>query len=300
MVCLLCRSTKKERMSMFANCHFHSTFSDAGITPAELVATAKKIGHRALVLTDHDTVRGTYFLGREARRAGMLTLVGCEFTAGIHIVGIDFDPLESNMRRLLDYLPSYQYNRSKRLFEAGLEAGTLRQGICWQDVVDAYPDNNYLCNNQIFDVLVKKGIYAPEEYADFFKNSFSYNLDISKKIIAHMNFKYPDAEETIYAINKAGGVAIIAHCTDAQAKNADEYVKLGAKGFETRHPDMTEFAKDYLDAYCNEHRLYRSGGTDHSSWMSGLLGKKPEAELDPECGGVTEEDFMKLYQRELG
>ena len=39
---------------MFANCHFHSTFSDANITPAELVAVAKKIGHKALVLTDHD------------------------------------------------------------------------------------------------------------------------------------------------------------------------------------------------------------------------------------------------------
>lgn len=285
---------------MFANCHFHSTFSDANITPAELVATAKKIGHKALVLTDHDTVRGTYFLGREARRAGMLTLVGCEFTAGIHIVGIDFNPQENGMKELLDYLPSYQYNRSKMLFEAGLEKGTLRQGITWQDVTEAYPYNNYLCNNQIFDVYVRKGIYKAEEYKEFVMSSFSYTLDISKEIIERLNFKYPDAEETIRAINKAGGVAIIAHCTDSQAKSADEYVRLGAKGFETIHPDMTEFAKSYLNSYCEEHRLYKSGGTDHSSLMSGLSGKMPAADLPPECGYVTEEDFMKLYRRELG
>lgn len=285
---------------MFANCHFHSTFSDANITPEELVETAKRIGHKALVLTDHDTVRGTYFLGRAARRAGMLTLVGCEFSAGVHIVGIDFNPQEKGMKEFLDYLPSYQYDRSKKLFEAGLERGTLRQGITWQDVVDAYPYNNYLCNNQIFDVYVKKGIYKPEEYSEFFTSSFSGNLDISKEIVAGLNFKYPDAEETISRINNAGGVAVIAHCTDSQAKNADEYLRLGAKGFEVRHPDMSQWAMDYLNAYCEEHRLYKSGGTDHSSLMSGLAGKMPSADLPPQCGYVTEEDFMKLYRRELG
>lgn len=283
---------------MFANCHFHSNFSDASITVEQLVDTARRIGHKALVLTDHDTVRGTYYLGRAARRAGMLTLVGCEFTAGVHIVGIDFNPQEKGMRELLDYLPSYQYNRSKQLMEMGLDAGTLRPGVTWQDVVDAYPDNNYLCNNQIFDVYVRRGIYKPEEYMEFLKPNFSYLCDAQKKI--KIDFKYPDAEETIGKINKAGGVAIIAHCTDSQAKNADEYVRLGARGFETRHPDMTEFAKDYLDAYCTEHRLYKSGGTDHSSLMSGLTGKMPSGDLPPQCGYVTEEDFMKLYRRELG
>lgn len=288
------------KTELFANCHFHSTFSDASITPAELVAAAKRIGYKALVLTDHDTVRGTYFLGREARRAGMLTLVGCEFSAGVHIVGIDFDPQEEGMKAFLDYLPSYQYNRSKMLFEIGLENGTLREGVTWQDVVEAYPYNNYLCNNQIFDVYVNKGIYKPEEYMDFFMSSFSGSLDASKYVVQKLDFKYPDAEETISKINRAGGVAIIAHCTDNQAKNANEYVRLGAKGFETIHPDMTEFAKNYLDQYCNENRLYKSGGTDHSSLMSGLTGKMPSGDLPPECGYVKEEDFMRLYRRELG
>lgn len=283
---------------MFANCHFHSNFSDASITVEQLVDTARRIGHKALVLTDHDTVRGTYYLGRAARRAGLLTLVGCEFSAGVHIVGIDFNPQEKGMRELLDYLPSYQFRRSKLLMEMGLEAGTLRPGVTWQEVEEAYPDNNYLCNNQVFDVYVRRGIYKPEEYMEFYVENFSGSA-VAKRGVK-IDFRYPDAEETIGKINKAGGVAIIAHCTDAQAKNADEYVRLGARGFETRHPDMTEFAKDYLDAYCTEHRLYKSGGTDHSSLMSGLTGKMPSGDLPPECGYVTEEDFMKLYRRELG
>lgn len=59
----------------FANCHNHSTFSDGMHTPEQLVSLAKQIGHRAIVLTDHDTVRGTYFLEKAARRAGLLSHV---------------------------------------------------------------------------------------------------------------------------------------------------------------------------------------------------------------------------------
>lgn len=65
---------------LFANCHNHSTFSDGVYTPEQLVELAVKIGHRAIILTDHDTVRGNYFLQKAARKAGLLSLAGCEFT----------------------------------------------------------------------------------------------------------------------------------------------------------------------------------------------------------------------------
>ena len=55
---------------LFANCHFHSTFADGEYHPEKLVSLAKTLGHRALILTDHDTVRGTWFLQNAARRAG--------------------------------------------------------------------------------------------------------------------------------------------------------------------------------------------------------------------------------------
>ena len=83
---------------LFANCHTHSTFSDGVYSPEELVDLAVKIGHKALILTDHDTVRGTYFLSKAARKAGLLSLLGCEFTSvgpegqNVHLVGFDFNP----------------------------------------------------------------------------------------------------------------------------------------------------------------------------------------------------------------
>ena len=94
---------------LFANCHFHSTFSDGEYHPNKLVELAKSLGHRALILTDHDTVRGTYFLQNAARKAGMLSLLGCEFStkglgSSFHLVGIDFNPENVAMRKLLALL----------------------------------------------------------------------------------------------------------------------------------------------------------------------------------------------------
>ena len=86
----------------FANCHMHSTFSDGVYTPEELVSLAAGLGHKAVILTDHDTIRGNYFMKRAARKAGLLCVTGIEFTttAG-HLVGLDFNTENVRMREFL-------------------------------------------------------------------------------------------------------------------------------------------------------------------------------------------------------
>ena len=42
----------------FANLHLHSTYSDAGFTPTQLVQLGKALGYKALALTDHETDGG--------------------------------------------------------------------------------------------------------------------------------------------------------------------------------------------------------------------------------------------------
>ncbi|MDP2790216.1 MAG: PHP domain-containing protein, partial [Rectinemataceae bacterium] len=70
--------------------HTHSTASDGSLTPTELIDHAKKVGLRALALTDHDTVAGV----AEARiRAEAL---GIAFIAGVEIE-IEFDPGEFHL-----------------------------------------------------------------------------------------------------------------------------------------------------------------------------------------------------------
>lgn len=291
----------------FANCHNHSTFSDGMHTPEQLVSLAKKIGHRAIVLTDHDTVRGTYFLEKAARRAGLLSLLGCEFSTkfhgkGVHLLGFDFNPENERMRKLLAYTSGKQTSRSKILFDWGLARGTLREGVTWQEVMDFCPDNDYFCNNQVFDCMVARGIYQPMEYDAFFKENFSVgHLGLQKELDDALGMQDPDFEEVVKIILAAGGVPVVAHPHHRQ-EYVNEFLQMGIMGFETCHPDLDADECVFFDRVCEEHNLYKCGGTDHSGVLGGLMEKMPDAlhVVGPERGYMTEVDFMKLYRRELG
>jgi len=186
------------------------------------------------------------------------------------------------------------------LFDYGMKEGLLRGGITWQDVLDRFPDNDYFCNNQVFVLMVERGIYKPEEYMwGFFKPNFSYKLSMEPELAAGIKEIYswgiPDLEEVVAAVRHAGGVPVVAHPSGLE-KHADELLKMGVMGFETHHPSISEECKAFFDAYCTEHRLYKLGGTDHS----GPMGCPDTASPEADCGGTSEAEFMKLYRRELG
>ena len=63
----------------YANCHLHSTFSDAQFTPEQLVLIGKSLGYQAIALTDHETDGGCKRLFRAARAEGMEAISGVEF-----------------------------------------------------------------------------------------------------------------------------------------------------------------------------------------------------------------------------
>ncbi len=280
---------------MFSNSHFHSIFSDGTEHPRELVAAAKAVGYKAVVLTDHDTMRGCYSLQREARRAGLISLIGCEVTTvgfdlkdTIHVVAIDFDSENEAMRALMKRGADRQRQRSEQLFVRGLERGTLREGTTWDEVVASFPDNDFFCTTQVFDVLMKKGIYTPDERREYWNANFAYNLEDSLELDKTLP-PFATVDEAIAVIRKAGGVPIVAH-PHGLIPYAEDIVKMGIMGFETHHPELNDDEIRFFENICKEHKLYESGGTDHTEMLS-----EKEA-----TGYVSEENFMKLYKRELG
>lgn len=296
-------------MVLFANCHMHSTFSDGAYTPERLVELGAALGHRAMILTDHDTVRGTYFMQRAARRVGILTLLGCEFStigpehSEIHLLGFDFNPDNEKMKKLLERTASKATKRTHYLFDRALERGTMRTGITWDDVLRVYPYNDYICNNQVFEVMKMHGIYEPSEYADFFNASFRSTPALEAEVAEVCNLKNPDVDEVIKTIICAEGVPVVAHLGEApfgNSKHTDELRRMGARGFEVLHPCHDGKMAEFFNDYCNEYGLYKMGGTDHSCTLGGYLDTMPEHRLPEDCGGISEEDFMKIYRRELG
>ena len=85
-----------KNIRVFASCHNHSYFSDGDYSPEMMVKLSYNMGHGGFILTDHDTVKGTYFAHKEAKRWGLKTVLGCEFSTfhkgvGVHLLGFDFN-----------------------------------------------------------------------------------------------------------------------------------------------------------------------------------------------------------------
>lgn len=290
-------------MVYFANCHLHSTFSDADYTPEELVEVAAELGHKAIVLTDHDNIGGCYRLQKAARKKGMLSLLGCEFSTewmgiNVHLVGFDFDPLDADLQKYMEHECQKVCSRAQLLLQWAVEKGNIRGNVTWQEVQEAFPENDYLCCNQIWEVLRKKGLYQPEEYRAWHRENFSgYDRERMARVRELTGSVYPKLEDMAKAIREAGGVPVVAHPRREMMEHAEELVEMGVMGFETLHPKMEEEVKQFFDRFCEERGLYKMGGTDHSSI---LVGHRPDLTCPPDSGGVTEEDFMKLYRRTLG
>lgn len=306
-------------MISFANGHFHSLFSDGDHTPTQLVKFAVGIGHKALILTDHDTVRGTYELQKEARKHGILTLLGCEFTVaeGFHMCGFDFDPQNAKMRALLDRIAFMQTERIRLLFEWGQKRGTLTSEITWQDVLNDFPNNNFFCGNQVQSSLLKRGLCKENEMNALFKANFSWIIKYEDELMKLIHDSTvplkPSAAEVVETLKGAGGVAVMAHPHNVREKKADELREMGVMGFETHHPDLNDEDRAFFEAYCDKYSLYKCGGTDHGAVMAGIFTSDtaPKATENcrifindngpgPETGGMSEENFMKLYHRTLG
>ncbi len=296
-----------KEIKVFASCHNHSTYSDGEYTPDHLARIAKNMDHGGIILTDHDTVQGYPFMKKAAEEQGLLTMLGCEFTTvhggrGYHLCGFDFDPEDKKMKEILAYGSSIQTSRSELLFKWGLERGSLREGCTWQDVLDDHPDHTYICNNEVFASMLKRGIYTYAEYDDaFLKPNFSYSLGLEDKIHEITGKSYSDINtiDVIKAIRNAGGVPVIAH-PHAKYKFAQEFIDAGVMGFETRNSTLSVEEHDAFEALCIENGLYRMGGADHENVLGGLLGFGDSYSSPYQMSGVSEECFMELYERRLG
>lgn len=207
--------SQMDRAPYAVDLHTHSTRSDGGDTPQELIDNATKRGVKVLALTDHDVIPPQKIEVNGimvdpvayAKTKGIQFIPGIEFSCetlvdDVHVValGCDFHHqkiLDMNRKIVQSKIDSY-YQLTALLTEKGMP-------IAWDEVLNyggipRKPED--VQKKIIFNLMAEKG------YTDTW---------IEAKLLCRNNPEYgikrkkPSAVEIIRLIHEVGGIAILAH-----------------------------------------------------------------------------------------
>ncbi len=287
------KSRNDRRTARYTDLHIHSTASDGSVSPKQLVKMAVQCGLCAVALTDHDTLDGI----AEALKAGdemHLTVipgveVGVEYGREMHILGYFTPGQYLKISKLLtDTLGSRNERNPKilgKLKEAGFE-------LSMEEVVRE-AGGKVISRPHFAAAMVKRG------YAGSVKEAFDKYL--GEGMPAYVIKDKLSPEECIGEINKAGGVAVLAH--PMHMKLGDEGLdrtvaglkEAGLKGIEAYYVDNTAADTKRTLAMAKRYSLLATGGSDfHGEVKPGLsLGKGYGSLIVP---GEAADRLMELLE----
>ncbi|MBE6961145.1 MAG: PHP domain-containing protein [Ruminococcaceae bacterium] len=241
--------------------HVHSVFSDGTLTPAELIALARKTGVTAVALCDHNTVAGLPSFLAAAEGSGVAAVPGVEFSTDyrgreVHILGLFIRPEDYGaVTALLDEMLERKERSSIALCEALNKAGfSLHYAAIKAGTADGYVNRAVIAAE-----MVRSGVCTSvaEAFSQWLSPARGYYQPPERL----------NALEVIRFIKSIGAVAVLAHPFLAMEEGElrtflKEAVCAGLDGMETMYPlfddHTTRLAGEIADAF----GLLHSGGSD--------------------------------------
>ena len=183
--------------------HFHSICSDGSDSPEALVRLGRKRGVSVMSLTDHDTAKGVPAFLAACRRVGVSGISGVEISAEyprtLHILGYNYDPTDAVFNETLRQIQVKRDERNVRILERLNELGIE---ITMEDV-QKEAGKGVIGRPHFAYAMMRRG------YVHSVQGAFSQYLGREGK--AYVKKESLSPEDTIKAINAAGGVAVLAH-----------------------------------------------------------------------------------------
>ncbi len=242
--------------------HSHTDQSDGTFSAAELVAEAKRVGLRALAITDHDTIKGYEKAVPFAAEASLHLICGIELSTrfhggSMHLLGyFPCDPPTQEFRSWLDFLLESRRDRNRRLIA---KLNSLGIDITLEEVETQ--GRTLTARPHFARVLVEKG------YARDLQDAFDQYLDESAR--GYVQRHEIPTEEAIERIRHAGGISSLAHPVRVARNNwaiLAEYVKelaaAGLQAIEVFHSDHAPENVSYYQSLANRFDLAITGGSD--------------------------------------
>lgn len=237
--------------------HCHSTASDGLLTPAALVTYASERGVSTIGLTDHDSTNGVAAAMAIGAELGVTVIPGVELSSEIeglqaHILGYFIDPASESLQGEFEWM-----NRSRRERVGRIVQNLNAAGVSIDlDAVTAEAGEGTIGRPHVARVLVSNG------YAESVSNAFARFLTRGTPGYALSEKITP--EGAIQAINRAGGVAVLAHpwSTKDPAGAVARLAPAGLSGLECYYGEYTPAVRDDLAKLARTYSLIPTGGSD--------------------------------------
>jgi predicted metal-dependent phosphoesterase TrpH len=259
--------------------HCHTTVSDGGDSPSELVAAAAAAGLDAIAVTDHDNDAGCAEGARAGRQHGLEVVRGVEISCDVedlgergyaprarptmHLLGYFIPEANNPLSQALAELQHHRANRNRLIVERLNELGIP---VTFEEVeTEAGGPGSQIGRPHFAAVLVRHG--AVSEYQDAFDEY------LAKGARAYIGRKLYKPLEAIELMVSAGVVPVLAHPFTLTLEPAelerftDELVEAGLTGIEAYHGDWTEAEQEPLKAIAERRGLVVSGGSDYHGDM---------------------------------
>jgi predicted metal-dependent phosphoesterase TrpH len=278
----------------------HSTRSDGGLEPAEVVRLAAQAGVQTLALSDHDTVDGVAEALAAGDAHGIRVVPATELSSidgdreDMHILGYLVDHTDAALLEALERFRADREARAGRMMDALRELGfELDTAAIDARVAAGAPVGRPHIARAAFDHPANAQRIADEGLEDFSALLVAYLIDGAP---AFRRRTTPTIAEAIEVIHAAGGIAVWAHpywdldTDDAVIDAIDRYVAMGLDGVEVFYVTHTEQQTRFAHDACARRGLLMTGSADFHAPDHRLFNRFRAFELyglEPNLGRIT-------------
>jgi 3',5'-nucleoside bisphosphate phosphatase len=259
--------------------HCHTTVSDGGDSPSELVAKAAAAGLDAIAVTDHDNDAGCDEAVRAGDEHGVEVVRGVEISCDVESLADDgFQPSARPTMHLLGYfipdgdnplseaLADLQHHRADRNRVIVERLNDLGIPLTFEEVEEeAGGPGAQIGRPHFAAVLVRHGAVAEYQQA--------FDEYLAKGAKAYVPRKLYRPEEAVELMVSARVVPVLAHpftlnlgLEDVE-RFVDSLVESGLRGIEGYHGDLPEVEQEPFRALGRRRGLVVSGGSDYHGDM---------------------------------
>ena len=216
---------------MAVDLHIHSTASDGSLTPAEILAEARRVGLSAAAIADHDEVRGTQEIVALTEGAETLAIPAVEISTDyrqteVHILGYWVDLTDDVLLGELHHIRDGRVQRAAKIVKRLAE---IDVDISLEDVL-RQADGASVGRPHVARALIHAGVCATPHEA--------FGRYLGRKAPAYIPRVRPSTEEAIALVTRAGGCPVLAHpgLVRGQPRAVFDMKELGVAGVEVYHP----------------------------------------------------------------